>query len=605
MITKATKPRTYLNSEIEMAKETILKKQTARPSEFMRARRPELFSDSKEDESYHLSREVFEYHLDTLTSRKQEIEFEHFCRRLAEKEICPNLLPQTGPTGGGDSKVDAETYPVADAIADRWFEGIGREASNERWAFAFSAKKDWKPKVEHDVDKIVKTGRGYKQIFFITNQFVRDKARADVETELEKQHLIPVRILDRMWIMRCVFENRRVELAVETLRLEGFRKQGKRVLGPLDAERETELGELEKHIGDSNRYIGLDYQLAEDCLQAAILSRGLNRPKHEVQSKFDRALRIAEKVGLTRQLLRIKYTKAWTAYWWFDDHSELNSLYDEVEKLVVGTDQAQDMELLSNLWQVLNASVTAGSIDSTAAQLKDRTSTLESELERLAADGTRPTNSLHAKALKVIIDVPRHLGIPERLSADLEQLQSIIVQGEKLSSFPLEPLIKIAAELGDILPDNPTFDAIMESVIKVAERRKGEGEAGRLLLEQGSHKLRAGKKYDAIRLLGRARGKLAKDEYTAELIATFAGLTLAYEATGLLWAARICVLAALNEILSSFIEEGRLERRALKYIMKMVWLELQLGRVPCALSWMDMAHVVASQTATDQQANEA
>jgi hypothetical protein len=32
--------------------------------------------------------------LETLTNRKQEYEFEHFCRKLAEKEICPNLRVQ-------------------------------------------------------------------------------------------------------------------------------------------------------------------------------------------------------------------------------------------------------------------------------------------------------------------------------------------------------------------------------------------------------------------------------------------------------------------------------------------------------------------------------
>src|SRR5688572_28990136 len=79
------------------------------PSEFMRARHPDLFSDSSVTSLPTLPREVFEYHLETLTRRKQEAEFEHFARRLAEKEICPNLLPQSGPVGGGDSKVDSET----------------------------------------------------------------------------------------------------------------------------------------------------------------------------------------------------------------------------------------------------------------------------------------------------------------------------------------------------------------------------------------------------------------------------------------------------------------------------------------------------------------
>ncbi len=109
------------------------------PSEFMRYRHPDLFSDSVIDQSTSLSSEVFEYCLETITSDKQELEFEHFCRKLAEKEICPNLIPQTGPIGGGDSQVDSETYPVSDLTALCWYEGIGREASSERWAFAFSA----------------------------------------------------------------------------------------------------------------------------------------------------------------------------------------------------------------------------------------------------------------------------------------------------------------------------------------------------------------------------------------------------------------------------------------------------------------------------------
>lgn len=105
-----------------------------KPYDFMRARRPELFSDSTTIYEPQITRELFDYHLESLTNRKQELQFEHFCRKLAEQEICPNLLPQTGPTGGGDSKVDAETYPVADAISERWYEGLAREATASRSA---------------------------------------------------------------------------------------------------------------------------------------------------------------------------------------------------------------------------------------------------------------------------------------------------------------------------------------------------------------------------------------------------------------------------------------------------------------------------------------
>jgi hypothetical protein len=93
---------------------------------------------------------------------------------------------------------------VADEIALRWYEGIGREAAQERWGFAFSAKKKWRPKVRSDVEKIVEAQRDYKLIWFITNQFVKDKDRAAEEDALTKQHGIPVRILDKQWIVKVV-----------------------------------------------------------------------------------------------------------------------------------------------------------------------------------------------------------------------------------------------------------------------------------------------------------------------------------------------------------------------------------------------------------------
>ena len=90
-----------------------------RPSDFMRQRRPYLFSDTESSEVPLIDRNAFEYHLETLTNRKQELDFENFARKLTEKELCPNLIPQTGPTGGGDSKVDSETYPVSTDISDQ------------------------------------------------------------------------------------------------------------------------------------------------------------------------------------------------------------------------------------------------------------------------------------------------------------------------------------------------------------------------------------------------------------------------------------------------------------------------------------------------------
>lgn len=289
------------------------------PSEFMRARHPDLFSDSSTVSSITLPQIEFEYYLETLTNRKQEIEFEHFCRRLSEKEICPNLIPQTGPLGGGDSQVDTETYPVADQIALRWYEGIGREAGSERWAFAFSAKRQWRSKVNSDIEKIVNTDRSYKLAYFITNQFVRDRTRVQAEKDLTNRFGIPVRILDRSWIVKCIFEHDRLWLAIETLNIPGYNQAATKQIGPKDLQRQTELTELEEQIGDSERYHGVEYQLAEDCYNAAIIARGLELPRVDVEGRFHRAVHIAERVNIGQQKLRIIYNFAWTEYWWYAD----------------------------------------------------------------------------------------------------------------------------------------------------------------------------------------------------------------------------------------------------------------------------------------------
>lgn len=577
-----------------------------KPSAFMRARRPELFSDSITYQEPQLTREVFEYYLDSLTSRKQEDDFEHFCRKLAEKELCPNLIPQTGPTGGGDSKVDTETYPVADAISLRWYEGIGREPAQERWAFAFSAKKKWRAKVQSDVGKIVKTNRGYKLIYFITNQYVSDKKRSEVEDKLREEYSIDVRILDRGWIIKSVFENNRILLAIDSLRLTGFDEKQHRQTGPRDAEHQEELKTLERQISDPERYRGVEYQLAEDCLQASLLARRLELPRVEVEGRFQRAKRIAERVGNRQQMLRITYARAWTAYWWYEDFDEFNLLYDQVEKFAISSVQATDLELLSNLWTIMNTAIASDKLDPAKAKFEERTHTLKTQLDRLASDETRPNNALQARTSATLMDLAwGAVRDPGKLDKVFEQFKEILDASEGLGTYPIEPVITIIRELGDHITDSSSYDCLFEHLLKLTERRSSEAEAGRVLLQRGIQKLRAGMNYEAIRLLGRAQQKLAMEEHRGEWITSLAACGCAYESTGLLWAARSSLLAAADLAFLEFMTRGNLEPQALICVRRLVSLEIQLGRVPCVLAWAEVMSLVASQLMLEQERLEA
>jgi hypothetical protein len=350
---------------------------------------------------------VLSHHLDTLTAQKQELVFESFAVRLVEKFIAPNLRPQTGPVGGGDGKTDSETYPVSSTISERWF-APDTTVGDERRAFAFSAKKDWRGKVRSDVKGIAETQRGYPHIYFVTNQFVAAKDSAKEQDALEKKYGVPVTILDRTWLLDCVFERDSINIAAKTLGV--GKEQSSIVVGPRDLERQTNLAKLEKAIGDGSQYQGLALLLAEDVLRAAELARGLEKPRHEIDGRYERAVRIAREHKLPTHELMAVYGWAWTSYFWFDDVAKLNALYDEVEKLAIDSDSADDLERLCNLLSLLGNAVTYGALSADAAALDKRRAALTDALERVRKDQSRPNNALHAHSLALTVRLTQLAG---------------------------------------------------------------------------------------------------------------------------------------------------------------------------------------------------
>ncbi|MGQ1892035.1 hypothetical protein ACT29H_16480 [Thermophagus sp. OGC60D27] len=214
------------------------------PSEYYRMRRPEYFSDSKVSSEVVLTKEVLAFELEKISTNQKQDLFEGFCRRLIEKVIAPNLIPQTGPTGGGDGKTDAETYPVSEEISDRWFIPENGWNKNEKWAFAISAKKEWKTKAESDIKNILSTEREYTRIYFISNQTISSKKRKDAQDKFIDKYGIDVVILDGTWLLEEVFKNNFIDITVDSLNLSSVYKNTKVLHGANDVERNKLLEEL-------------------------------------------------------------------------------------------------------------------------------------------------------------------------------------------------------------------------------------------------------------------------------------------------------------------------------------------------------------------------
>jgi hypothetical protein len=573
------------------------------PSRYMRQRRPHLFSDSQKVTEVGLSREVLSHHLETLTSQKGETEFEELARRLAERFIAPNLRPQTGPTGGGDGKTDAETFPVTRAIAQRWFLHDVAVAS-ERMAFAFSAKKKWREKVKSDVKEIAGTGRDYSRIYFITNQFVSAKNSATLQDELEKEHGIPVTILDRTWILNSILERDSLDIAKECLGV--GEAHAAVVVGPRDLKRQAELEKLDKAINDGTEYNGRPGRLADDMLRTAMLARGLERSRYEIDGRFERAVRAARDNELSAQELAAVYNWAWTSFFWFDDARKLNELYDNVERIAIQSRDADELDHLSNLIPLFVTAVGHGMLSPEEAAIERRRAALVDALEAAKNESSRPNNALHAHALLLLLKITTYAAKHD--AAELDDIwiefYTVFEQAKGLGTFPFEQMADVLTQFGEFIPESEAFDHLYELLTDALAERRSEAEAAQRNSDRGYQKLVKDLPYDAIRWFGRAVGLLVKAEYEEELVRALIGCSIAYQKAGLFWAARNYALAASTQAFGAFKRSHKVEDINPAVLSQWFDCELQIGRVPYALSAFELGAMIRNERSRTERQKE-
>jgi len=549
------------------------------PHDFLKLRRPHKFSDSFVIKNAKLSREFLDFYLNSLTSRSQEKLFEHFCQRMAELEICPNLITQTGPTGGGDSKVDSETYPVSDDTAMSWYSGIGREASSERWAFAISAKHDWRAKIKSDVIKIISTNRGYKKIFFMSNQFISDKKRANLEDEFSELYKVDVRILDRNWLLDKIFLNHRERVAVEVFGLSDDFIDVKKI-GPLDYGRNQELNEIEKEIINFTSAQRFDLTIVDKSIRAAILSRELELPLVDTMGRFYRASTLSAKYGTDNQKKECSYQCAWSLYWWYEEYDDFLEKYCEYERLAVGTISFYDIERLTNLWMNLYVIKKGNHEDE---NFRAHTDILMSEYERLISDGNRPNTAFEAKANFIFVKL--FLGFDIDQAA--KELNEVINDCSENIDFSFETIANILTELAPTMEDSSAFEELFENVVTIIGNRKQEIVSSQMLLSRGQQLVET-KPYSAIKYLGRALILLYKEETKNELLIALYLIAFAHEKVDLQWSARGFYLNAFYFAFIDYMKYGILHPVMVACSARIKMLELSQGRIRQAIDWNEL-----------------
>lgn len=546
----------------------------------MRDRRPYLYSDSTVTNAYELSASEFSHILGTLTDRNQHKDFENFARKLCEREICPNLRPQTGPEGGGDGKVDADSYPVSNEVSDRWLIGDAN-AGSEKWGFAVSATKKWSVKVRDDVDGMIETGRVYHRIFFVTSRPARSKDRLRIEQELLEQHNVPVTILDREWIIDKTVENRHEDLAHDLLGA-GRHDPDRLQLGPNDIRRQHELEKLEKTLGTNASTQRELNKAIVSAFDAACLSRELEVPRYLTEGRFQRAIRLAEKHGDANQVLRAHYEHAWTMLWWFDDISTINDEYETIEKLAFESGLAEDASRVCNLFQVLMARCKQGWETATELCVEDRGKRLGAHLDAIARNKSLPNNALHGAALVQLHRLALVTSETEasQLDSIWKTLIEIVKKADGMGEFPATMLDGVVEMLSPFVSESPAFDELLERLAEFMGARHRDGKAGEIYLNRGRQKVENDEAIEAIAWLGKASHCFMKEEYREEQFEALLMLSAAYRGVGLLWAGRATCLAALVQIKALSADAGEQRPELIPSVLLFVRTCLELGRIP-------------------------
>ena len=561
-----------------------------KPSEIMKKRRPYLYSDSSKIGAYNLSRSEFTNWLNTLTDRNQHNDFEVFCRHLCQRVICPNLRTQTGPEGGGDGKVDTETYPVSTEVSDRWYAGDAN-AGEERWGFAISTKEDWLSKIKSDVKGMVGTGRKYDRIYFLTSRAVKAKKCHDIQDKLTDEYNIPIIVLDREWIIDKIISNGYEDLAYNDLGA-GNHDPVKLIIGPNDHRRNQQLEKIENRIHRLKNRRSDKTQLVSDTFEAARLSRELECPRIETDGRFQRAINIAMKNGTYDQTLRAKYEFAWTTIWWHDDIEQLNQIYKDVEDFALQSDNAESLSKPRELLQILANLVFQGLETAEHLNLTARRERLNSKLFDLSQDKSRPNNALHAETLMVFnrLTDPKNLNNNKFCEEICCALDDIVDRAYGLAEFPVELIDKIVGRISSVVPESDALDNLVEKLAELLGQRQKEGKAGERYLARGKAKLKNEQPMEAVKWLGKASICFMKDEYKEQQFDTLYHLTVAYHCAGLLWAARSVCLSALvkTDIISSSSAEVKIE--VIPTVVTLAWLSLELGRVSDLLHCLHLMH---------------
>ena len=557
------------------------------PAQLYRVLRPEYFSDSI-IENEKMPREMFKHLMSQLSIDMRQDAFEEFTRRCVQRLITPNIIPQTGPTGGGDAKADLITFPVSKATSSVWTVPGGGSSGNEKWAFAISSVQKWSPKMDRDVKKIVDYLPDTTRIFFCTNQAVASRSRLNKQKKYQKEYHIETEILDLNWYVQAVYDQGCYDDAVDSLGLGESLKQVKK-LGPKDTEREARLAELDKVL-PKTQVGGYDDHYVDGLVEAARLSRELERPQQEVYGRYAVAKDAAKRYGLPQQLYECIYQIAWTEFYWYENPDASYENYCELKRMLDDEINVSRIEKLFTLFQILftarGLKLFRNEID-----IQKEYDYIKELYDNIKSDPARSSCSLYLKISLLEFELMQKAPVTDcydnkRIDEVITELIAILKEATHRLDVPFEYQADILAIIGQLYDRCEKFDDLVDTISDLQSTRDKDISAASIQYQRGLQNLDSGNFVDAIRHLSRSYVLYQKEDTRTELIRNSAFLAYAYSNVDLLYSAKTYYVKALSLLLISMGNEGKSDHLVVTILLRLCEIELNLGQLVTFLEWI-------------------
>lgn len=558
-------------------KKDIVLEEMRTPKALYRKWRPYYFSDSHVERV--MGRDRFEYYISQLSSKMQQDEFEEFTRRLIIRRITPNIIPQSGPAGGGDAKVDLETYPVDDSISSKWYVEGGGCRGDEKWAFAISCKAKWEDKIKHDIENAISTQKGYTKFYFFTNQRVKASKRLKIQQDYKKKYQIETVICDLNWYIEAVFDLDCYQIAIDTLHLDKELSE-KRIDGPRDVRRNEELNVLQEKIDSHKPHKGIDAEYVNKLLRVAILSRELEKPKDIIEGRFAVALSEAQRYGLKQQIFNIIYQKGWTEYFWFENPKGLYESYEALKAMFDEEINPSRVELLFNLYTLLKTSMHIGLFETSATSVEKERTYWDNLCDRLKDDESHKVSSLYIRILRCEERLMEAVHAQEEdIDSHIRALIELINEASKTIDIPISSLSETIEMIGQSIRNNAQFERLVDTIADIQLKKEGDIAYSNTHYMRGLQNLDNEEYVSAIRNLGSAVVGYQNASTKDYLISTCGLLGEAFSNVDLPNTSILFYTKALSLLFHNASTDGELDHLAITIHQQLCMLALRTGQL--------------------------